>query len=86
MSEAEPTGEFFEQWAGHPVTQFVIANLREEQKKAGIDLLGAARNSSDPRVTKAVQYYDTLNKVVMTLTEKRKDEEKNEDQPSEDDG
>jgi hypothetical protein len=87
MIETEPTGEFFEQWVGHPVTQFIVANLKEEQKAAVTNLLGAARLSSDPRVTKAVQYYDTLNKVVLTLTEKRKEEENHESEPdSSDDG
>lgn len=83
IQETAPDGEHFSQWLGHPVTEHMVAGLRVDLGKAMTNLIGAARMSTDPKVTTAVTYFDTLNKVLLTLTPRKEEEHEAE---REDDG
>lgn len=78
IERKEPDGEFIAEWINHAGTEWFAGNLQQEAERAHIALIGAARYSTDPKVTAAVMYYDTLNKTLKTLTtkpEKRGDDE-----------
>lgn len=71
----EPDPAAFRDWQDNPMTQWVARNVQGDLAKALDSLLGIGRHSSDPNVTRAVQYFDTLNELVKTLTEKAKEDE-----------
>lgn len=83
IQETDPDGEHFSQWLSNPVTGHVVAGLQGDLAKALTNLIGAARMSTDPKVTTAVTYFDTLNKVLLTLTPRKEEEHEAE---REDDG
>ena len=66
------------EWQGHPYTQAFAASVAHDAGNALKVLLGFARNSTDPKVTKAVQLLDTLTDLHKTLTEKAREDETDE--------
>ena len=65
----------FRDWQLHPTTQGFAEDTRLRAANALAVLLGTARGSSDPKVTKAVQLFDTLSDLHRTLTEKAREED-----------
>lgn len=65
----------FRDWQDNPMTQWVALQVRGDLARALENALGVGRHSTDPHVTKAVQYFDTLNELLKTLTEKAKEDE-----------
>lgn len=81
IEQKEPDGEFVAEWQSHAGTQWFVQNLQIEAAGALLALIGSARYSTDPKVTAAVTYYDTLNKTLKTLTIKPQERGDDEDQP-----
>jgi hypothetical protein len=75
MDPHEPDPAAFKDWQDNPGTRWFAEKVREDVARALENALGMGRNSTDPRVTKAVQYFDTLNDLLKTLTEKAKEDE-----------
>lgn len=55
------------EWLEHPTTERLLGKLRTAKKDAQARLLGAARCSTDPRVTALAGEMDAIAKVMDAL-------------------
>jgi hypothetical protein len=63
-------------WLRNPITQAVKAGFESDlQGLFLLKVLGAARMSTDPKVTAAMKAYDTVREMVESVFSQEKDDE-----------
>lgn len=72
----------FAEWLGNPGTQAFAQGVRGDVERAMAVLMGVCALSSDPKVTSAWRYFDTMSRLHTTLTEKPREDDEAEQQDS----